>query len=379
LTGDSRPRALALIGLGLAGFVLGLGFAFRASVAAQLRTVGVLAASLETPVVSPGVRALTDAPRFTERRLAGLATTEVRPGGDGPWPTVLFVNGATPDGRRNPQVRRLAAGLARTGHLVLVPDLPGLRTGELSVSTLDATLDAGRAAAAHGDAEDGKVALVGVSAGASLALVAAQTRALRDRVSVVAGVAPYADMENVLRIATTHTYEANGRLRRFTPEPFLRLVVARSLVAALPPGADRAVLARAVEAIGAGRVPNPLALAVLGPEGRAVGALLLNRDPARFDPLYGALPGGVRERLERLSPIRGAPLIRAPVELVSAPRDKYFPLHESRQLARAAVDARVTETSALDHADLRPSLRELPELLALNGFVRRTLRLAQDG
>ena len=370
-----------LLALGALGVLLGLGIALRAEIAAQVRVVGVLGALLEPPVLTPALEAVTGDPVARERRLAGLPATEVRPSGEGPWPAVLFVNGATPDGRRNPQVRRLAAGLARTGHLVLVPDLPGLAEGEISAATLDAVRAAARATSGHPEAEAGRVALVGVSVGASLALVAAADRGLAERVTVVSGVAPYASLETVLQVATTGTYRAAGRVRRFAPEPFVRVVVVRSLIAALPPGPDRTALDAAVDRVaGAGGRPSPAdlsGLAALGSGGRAVGALILNRDPERFDALYAALPPDVRSNLEELSPIEDAAALPAPIELASAPRDKYFPLSESRRLVRRAPRARLTVTRALRHADPTPSLAELGDLLALNGFVRRTLLLAR--
>jgi pimeloyl-ACP methyl ester carboxylesterase len=371
----ARVRRFVL--LGLIGVLLGLALALRAEIAAQARAVAVLATVLDTPALGPAVAGLTDRPRVRDRRLAGLEATEARPGGEGPWPVVLFLNGATPDGRRNPQVRRLARGLARTGHLVLVPDLPGLARGELSARTLGGTLAATRAAVRHPDAEDGGVALVGVSVGASLALVAAQEPGLRERVRVVSGVAPYADLRTLIRVATTGTYRDGGRVRRFEPEPFVRLVVARSLVAALPPGRDRVALEGIVDRVGRGVAPGPLEVARLGPGGRAVGALLLSRDPARFDALYAALPASVRANLERLSPVEEAARIGAPVELAVPPRDKYVPQSEARRLVPPAPAARLTVTGALRHADPVPSWAQLGDLLALNGWVRRSLLLAR--
>ena len=49
----------------------------------------------------------------------------VRPPGRGPWPALVFMNGATPDGRTHPMVLRLGLALASTGQLVFIPDLPG--------------------------------------------------------------------------------------------------------------------------------------------------------------------------------------------------------------------------------------------------------------
>ena len=74
----------------------------------------------------------------------------------------------------------------------------------------------------------------------------------------------------------------------------------------------------------------------------------------------------MQARLERLSPLDEMPSVAAPVELAAPPRDKYFPLSESRRLVRRAPRGRLTVTRALSHADLTPSLGEASDLLALN-------------
>lgn len=350
---------------------------FRDWVGAQARTTVVLATTLETPVLAGVVRALTGEPRAQETTVAGVDATVVRPAGEGPWPTLVFVNGADAEGRRNATVQRLARGLARAGYLTLVPDLPGLRDEALNERTVEGTVAVARAAADRGDAAAGRVGLVGVSTGASLALLAAEDPALASRVSVVAGVAPYADLKEVIRIATTGTYRHGGRIGRVRADPFLLAVVARSLGLSIPEGPDRDGFLAAMTAVENGEPrAGAASVAALGPQGRAVGALVINRDPAAFERLYGALAPDVRARLERLSPLAGRGRIAAPVELASGPRDRYFPISESRAIGRIAPRLRVTVTEALDHADLVPSLRDVPHLARLDGFVARSLRFA---
>ena len=354
--------------------------AYRSTVAAQARAVVVLSATLDVPGLEWTLATLLDEPRERDVRVAGVPTVVVRPArGEGPWPSVVFVNGATTRGRHHPTVRRLARGLARAGYLVLVPDPPGLAAGELTSRTLAGTVRVVRTAADRRDARAGRVSVIGVSSGASLALLAAQQRPLADRVRLVAGLAPYTDLRKAIELATTGRYRLGGRHVRYRTEPFLALVLARSLVAWLPHG-QRAGLRRHLLAVDDDD-PDPLAglrrwRRPLGREARAVVALLTNRDPARFEARYRALPPAIRADVARLSPIRGAARIRARVELASEPRDKYFPPAESRALAAAAPDARVTVTSALSHAEL--SIRDLREFARLDAFIVRVLRSAAD-
>jgi hypothetical protein len=66
-----------------------------------------------------------------------------------------------------------------------------------------------------------------------------------------------------------------------------------------------------------------------------------------------------------------------PVELASAPHDKYFPPAESRALVAKAPDARLTVTSTLSHAIPEPSIADLAALFRFDGFVVRFLRRAR--
>src|SRR5690348_18478697 len=98
---------------------------------AQTHALTILGTTLSLPGTSALAR-IGKRPTFSETTLAGTSTTVVRPSSSPPWPTLVFMNGATPDGRRHPTVRRLGLALARAGVLVLIPDLPGVAGGELS-------------------------------------------------------------------------------------------------------------------------------------------------------------------------------------------------------------------------------------------------------
>jgi pimeloyl-ACP methyl ester carboxylesterase len=366
-----QPWRLASLALAVA--VTGLFAAAPARMNAQADAVVVLATTLETPVLEQAVALLTAEPQLEETTLAGLPTTVARPNGGRVRPVLVIVNGAAELGRREPALRRLARGLARAGYLVYVPDLPGLARGELTEQSLEAIVNAAHAA---GD----RVGLVGVSVGTSLALLAAQDDSLAGRISVVAGTAPFADLTNLVRLATTGYYRDGNLLIPYETDPFLRIAVARSLAAALPAGRDRNTLLGRVDALDDAADPlapiRSLPTAGLTPQTRAVVELLANDDPRRFDELYERAPAEVRMALEQLSPITGASRVTAQVELASAPRDKYVPLAEPQALVRAVPNARLTVTETLEHAVPEPTLGGLDELFRFHGWVVRSLEAA---
>jgi pimeloyl-ACP methyl ester carboxylesterase len=316
-----------------------------ASFRASRRALVLVAVVLDRRLLSRLVSKLTDTPRSEVIKVDGVPVEVLRPGGDGPWPAWLFVNGAHPERRREPVVTRLAHGLARAGFLVLVPDLPGLGEGTITARTVEATATVTSAAAARPDVRAGRVALIGASTGAGLALVTAGRDELADRISVVAAVAPYANLDKLVCMATTSFYEDEAGFERYGVTDLHREVVASSLLAA------------------AGEPGRP-----------AVDALLANAEPERFAELYAALPVDVRTLVERLSPLRVAARIEAPVEVIVPPQDEYFPLGEARALAAAIPDARLTITATLDHT--RPSLGRLRDFRSFLGFVVRGLSAA---
>lgn len=328
------------------------------------------------PGLAPLVALCTVSPREEETQAAGYPATAYLPRRPRDAPRALLLNGATPLGRRHPRLVQLARGIARAGFSVLVPDLPGLAQGEVTWTGVRSTV-----ASAQELAEGGKVALLGISSGTTLALLAAEEPDLAEQVSVVAGTTCYTDLRDLIRLATTGTYEARGELRRYPAGPFLALCVARSVCAGLDEGQGEEALAQALEGV-AEDDPDPLAplpwlqVAGLGEEARAALALLANRDPGRFDALYAALPEGSRAKVDRLSPVKGAGRLRAPVELLVDPRDKYFPLEHALALARASPLVRVTVSEALAHADARRSARAAVELLRVGSFLVRVLHAA---
>jgi acetyl esterase/lipase len=363
--------------------LVGLTIAFWSWVDAQARAAVVISSVLDTPVLTPAVRETSGDPRLSDTRVAGYPSLVARPAGDGPWPAIFVVNGTVPEGKELPGVRHLAEGFARAGFLAVVPDLPGLTEDRITPRTVDAATEAAHEISDRPDAEDGEVAMVGVSTGATLALLAAEDPRLEGKVSLVAGVAPFSNIETVLSVATTGQYrQPGGKLVRYEATPFLSYVVARSLIAALPPGGNRQTLSAEIASVGREN-PDPLqdirsrTLNDLGPEARSVVRLLANRDPKRFDDLYADLPGDVRRDLEELSPLAGHEKIGAPVELATGPHDKYFPPSESYGVKNIAPEREVTVTGALDHAELDVTLRDIPAFLTFDGFVVRALRTAR--
>ena len=309
-----------------------------------MHALAALGATLELPTVALPLGRLP--PTVREAQSAGRPATVIQPSTGAPWPSLVFASGATPEGRTHPTVLRLGLALARAGYMISIPELPGVAGGVLTPATLDAAIRSTTEIADQRQSLHGRVGLVGVSVGGTLALLVAAQPQLAARISIVSCIAPFTDLKRVMLLATTGMYRDDGGGLRPYPVP-----------AELAAG-----LARSIEEIGAA-------------DARATHELLANTDPSRFDDLYDALPATVHESVKALSPRHVVDRILAPVEIATAPRDRYFPVDEPLAIA-TSPRVRVTVTPTLAHAVPRLSGRNVVGAVRLELFFARTLSSA---
>jgi pimeloyl-ACP methyl ester carboxylesterase len=345
-------------------------------VPAQRQAFSILAAVLGIP--GTGMVGGRHAPNAEQTELAGRPATLITPASPPPWPAFLFANGTTPDGRAHPVLLRLGLALARSGYAFCIPDLPGVPSGELTPAALSAAVDCTIELADDPRTRRGRPGLVGVSVGGALALLVAADQKLAPRISVVVCIAPFSDLEKVILLATTGTYRGERGDEPYPVPGSLSLGLGRSLMALLPPdvsegGPDRKQ--RDLEHAGLSLEPG-LLQGASDPAGAAVGALLANRDPERFDSLFEELPRSIRRAVAALSPVHSVSQLLAPVEIAAAPRDRYFPAAECYALAARNSNVRVTVTSALGHAVPRLDLANLGGLRRFDQLLVRSLRAA---
>jgi pimeloyl-ACP methyl ester carboxylesterase len=352
----------------------------RVRVRTGLRALVLIAVVLDVPLLAWLVKRLTPTPVVETLDIDGVPVEVFRPPGDEPHPAWVFISGAHPLRRREPVVARLAQGLARAGYLVAVPDVPGLGVGTITPRTAAATEAVVRAICDRPDVRGGRAALIGASMGAGLALLSAGSPDLAHRISVVAAVAPFADLRKLVCLTTTGCYEEESGFTRHEVTDLHRQVVTRSLAAALSPGPDRDRMVAEIARIDDEQL-NPLdelprRMVGLGDEAAALVALLGNREPEQYDEFYGRLPETVRVSVEQLSPLRCRDGLRASIELVVPPNDVYFPLAEALTLVDSLPNVRLTVTRTLDHTRPSASLTQLRGFLDFGRFVVRGLAAA---
>jgi pimeloyl-ACP methyl ester carboxylesterase len=230
-------------------------------------------------------------------------------------PPLLLVHGYAPQGKDDPRLARAARLLARAGFDVVVPTLPGLTRGRLRPD------DAGPVVQAL-STRPGPWVIVSVSIGAAPAFAAAADTSVRDRVGVLLALGPHASAAETVRFWLTGAYEFDGVSGRMTHDPAL-------VHAFLDANADLV--------------------------DDATRAALAAGDTARVERALAALPPAVRGLLERLSPARAMPDVRARVILVHGYADPAVPYSESLRLAAARpARTRVVLLAAVGHVEAAP-------------------------
>lgn len=282
--------------------------------------------------------------------------------GNGALAALVLVPGAAPEGRDDSRLVAFAHTFARAGFAVLVPEIPNLRSQRLSAADARPIARAiQRLAGCVAGPADSPVGVVAISYAAGPALLAALEPDTRELVRFVMAVGGYYDLEAVVTFFTTGYFrEAGDRpWQHRTPNAYGKWVFVRANADRLDDPADRATLAAMAErklldlnADVADLRPQ------LGPEGRAVMALLDNRDPDRVPRLIAALPETVRVDLEALDLARQdlTPL-HARLLLLHGRDDPIIPATESQALAAAAPpgSASLYLVDRLAHVDLGPS------------------------
>jgi len=304
------------------------------------------------------------------------------PAAGGPWPGVVVLPGLVPLGREDPQVVTLSRSLADLGLAVYVPDLPGLKDGRMTGAALTACALDVRWFAGSRYVQGPGVALLGVCVGASLAILTAAEGS--PPVRAVIALDPYASMRDLVQAATTGEAPGpGGALEPFTMDPWAVAALARGAAYTVADPASRATL---LQAIGGETSADPLAPlrdaawpAHLSPAAAAWWRLLANRSPKAFDGLYQALPSGVRDELDALSPVRRVAAVRVPVLVLDPAVDTAYPPTEGRWLARGNPGrVELTVSPLVDHVTPDLEGADWQDLGRLWGFACRTVDILRE-
>lgn len=257
---------------------------------------------------------------------------------------LVLVPGAAPEGRDDARLVEFAMTLARSGFLVLVPDIRSLRELQPRPDNSEEIAAALSYLASAGELPAGGALGVGAfSIAVGPAVLAALEPRAASRVDFLLLVGGYHDLPATLRYLTTGHFRADGQWQRREPNAYGKWVYALSNAQRMDDAADRAVL----EALARRKLEDPDAaigdlVRQLSPPAMSVYEFISNTDPQRVPTLIGRLPPSVRADIARLDLARldlgglGGRCI-----LVHGQDDDIIPYSESLDLAEALTGCQV--------------------------------------
>lgn len=261
------------------------------------------------------------------------------PGGDGLAPGLVLVLGADPAPPDDPRVVRLTDSLARLGFAILLTQSDDLDENRVVAGEPAHLVRAFEALEAHPRVQRGRVGFAGLSAGGSLAIVAASSPRIAGRVSWVMAIGPYYDAGTLVASTMAAAFEDGaGGVSAWDVHATTVAVVRETLLATLGPQ-ERASLA-------SGRP--------LTDGARQVGTLLAAATLRDAEAALAALDAERRATLEAISPRYAMAGLRAPLYLVHDREDPFVPWTESEALAAAIEPAIYHRIDLFEHVKPQP-------------------------
>jgi hypothetical protein len=269
---------------------------------------------------------------------------------------MVLVPGVTPQGRDDPQLIAFAETLARARFEVIVPDLPAMRS--LQVTALDAVpiADATRFLDERGEGRPLGMAAVSFAVGP--AIIALDEPPAAGRVDFFVGIGGYYDIEALITYVTTGFYreQESGPWLYRPPRVYAKWVfVLTNSGRVADPHDRRALFEMASRSLDDAGADISDLVSTLGPQGRSVYALISNGDPDLVPELIADLPPEVRGEIEQLDlERRNLAALDTDFLLIHGRDDRMIPASQSIALARAVAPGRgeLYLVGGLDHAQV---------------------------
>ena len=272
-----------------------------------------------------------------EDRGRGLLTL---PAGSEKVPALIVVLGADPAQPDDERVVRLTDGLARIGFAMLLYQSDELNEALVLPIEIERLAGAFETLAAHPRVRPEAIGYVGLSAGGSLAMVAASDAHIARDVAFVVAIGPYYDGASLAAQVMSRSFRGPDGIEEWDPDEIVRRAIRNTLLATLPEDERAAIEEEEREP----RVP----------EGKAIAALLAMPSLEQAEELLAGLGPAQRELLEAISPSHALDGLRAPLYLLHDRNDEFIPWVESEALVAEHAPAVYHRLDLFEHVDPNP-------------------------
>jgi fermentation-respiration switch protein FrsA (DUF1100 family) len=381
-------RLLLALGVLIAAYIIGL--ALVPPVQTATRAALLLPELVELPVRP--LLAITDQP---QRVIASYGSPPDRmdvyvPAGnhrDGSLPGVVLVLGIAPQPIDHPEVTRVAEGISRLGVVVGVQDSTVLRQNRIVPEEAAHLADAFLVLADRPEVDRTRIGLVGFSAGASVALIAAADERIADDLRYVSNFGGYARADMLLVDVATQTMEVDGEQAAWESEPIIRQRLLELMLERVD-AADREPLREVLEPVirvpGPPSGPDPGIAATFEGDALAAYRLFTAPDRATAEAALAQASDDLREELELISPLAFVEDIQAYVFTMHGVGDDAIPITHAHLLNDALPREQVgyfAQFGRFGHAQPGREgleLADIPDLFELAVFLHHIVAAATE-
>ena len=265
---------------------------------------------------------------------------------------ILLTHGIIETGKNDPRLIRFAYSLARSGFVVLVPELVGMQSLRVLLSDVDDIVTSFRFLGSIKDQVDKeKMGLLGFSYGAGPTFMAASRPSIRYQVKFITSFGSYYDPINLVRFITTGYYEYGEKKGYLRPEPYGKWVFFVNNLDYVERESDRKFLKEVFKKEESRKTGEGIEIQAelrsLSPEGQALYELLVNKDPLRVEELFARTDRRFQNYIKRLSLAPVIPSVEAYMLVGHGTTDPLIPYTESLRIADAARDPDKVHTAIL--------------------------------
>lgn len=247
-----------------------------------------------------------------------------------------------------PQIDNFAKSVARLGFVVLVPHSKDLQTGKIKIEDKDTFIGAFEFLSQNPLVNQKKISYLGISAGSSIALKAAQDPKIANLVHSFISFGGYFEAKDYFSSLITGKARYKDGEVSWQPDPGA-LFHAKEVIINLAPKEEQPILNLVLHE---GKSIGPLKQSLLSAESQFAISVFSAKTQEELEEIWRTAPKEVDKHIGRLSPSQGIENLKTRLFILHDQGDRYVSYVESRKLNEAlapTIPRTYLEVSLFEH------------------------------
>lgn len=294
-----------------------------------------------------------------------------RPADSREHPAAIFTLGIAVT-KEDAQVRETSEALARSGFVVLTPDLPDFMSGIIWTDSVESLIASVEYLDKQSFVAKNKIGFAGFCVGSSISIVAAEDPRIAHKVAYISAISPYYDLyDTVEAIITKKASDENGHLIDWKPTNLTIKTFNNGFINYIQDPGERNLL-KGYFFEHEGITQEQVSL--FSTDAKIIYGILTSSDKDIFDQQMKNLPGGAKELLDNLSPSKKLDRLRAKIFILNDKKDSFIPRSEGEQFEKNLPKNQIKFVKVDSFEHVNPSTK-LPRWAAVKGFFQLSVYL----